>query len=141
MAAASALLVASVLAPAAARAEEMNDSTGVTITVDIAPLECVRNCGGGGALPPTGAEVPSMLVWLAFALLAAGIALVVWRLRRARLSAVPATVARDPYYVVSRRRDVSARREASSASDGTSATRGYAGDRDSERGEGQCPNR
>lgn len=50
---------------------EITDA-GVPVTVEILPLDCGAACPGG--LPPTGAELPMGLVWLAAAILLVGMA-------------------------------------------------------------------
>ena len=99
----TALGAAAVLLPDVARAEGIErESSGVLVTVDITPLECMRGCGGD--LPATGAELPTLLLWLALALVAAGLALIATRRLAAPPGSVRAVRTTSPYYVVSGRR-------------------------------------
>lgn len=101
---ASVLAASTLLLPTAARADEVErESTGVLVRVDISPLECLQNCGGGD-LPATGAEAPSLLVWVALALVAGGIALFFARRVRASAPVVRVSTASSPYDVHSGRR-------------------------------------
>src|SRR4051812_44858727 len=73
---------------AAIAAEQDQASHGIEISVVITPLQaCIGACSGAGAggdLPATGATFPALLIWLAAALLAAGLAFALWhRLRPA----------------------------------------------------------
>jgi LPXTG-motif cell wall-anchored protein len=143
-AAASALLLTAVLVPSAARADELDD-TGVRVDVEISPLECVTNCvpgtpgnpgsPGGSPLPATGADLPMLFIWLAFALLAAGVALVVWRRVHRTPSFGRAASPSAPYYVVSGRRSGAARAGHISSSRASDPSQGDSSGRDVERSE------
>lgn len=99
----TAFVVASALVPAAAVADEIDHgSSGVLVTVEITPLECVSPCGG--ELPATGGDAPSLLMWMALTLLAAGLVLLLVRRIRASPGRMRALAAPSPYYVVSGRR-------------------------------------
>ena len=101
--AASGLILAAVLAPAPALADDIETgSEGVLVTVDIEPLRCVVDCGGG-PLPATGADYPLLFLWLALVLVAAGTALVVGRRIRAFSIVVERARVTSPYYVLSGR--------------------------------------
>jgi LPXTG-motif cell wall-anchored protein len=102
MAAASALIVAAVLAPGAALADEIEGSGGVLVTVEIDPIRCAVDCGGG-VLPTTGADYPALFVWLALVLVAAGTALLIGRRVRASQSGSRDAPGVAPYYVLSGR--------------------------------------
>ncbi len=128
--AAGALAAASVLLllPSAAHADEVDPTPGeIGLTVEIAPLPCVGECAGG-VLPATGADVPSLLVWLALAVIAAGVTLVTARRIRASPAAARGTTPPAPYYVVSGRRAQHAHDGLPSSPHAT-ALRGDAGDR------------
>ena len=141
-AAASALLLAAVLVPSAARADELDDE-GVRVDVEISPLECVTNCvpgtpgapggGGGSPLPATGADLPTLFIWLALVLLAAGVALVVWRRVHRSPSRTRAAAGSAPYYVVSGRRSGAARAGHLSPSRASGPSQGDSSGRDVER--------
>lgn len=103
LAAASALILAAVLAPSPALADEIETgSDGVVVTVEIEPLRCVVDCGAG-VLPTTGADYPMLFVWLALVLVAAGAALLFGRRIRAFSNVGGRERGASPYYVVSGR--------------------------------------
>jgi hypothetical protein len=76
--------VAAVVVPMLPAAADDADigSGSVGITVLIEPLECAADCGGGPFpgidLPATGLASPDSLLWIASALLAAGVVLALW---------------------------------------------------------------
>src|SRR6478736_6621190 len=102
MTAASAVLALFPVGAALAADRHDNGSEGVEISVLIAPLQaCVGACSGGGgqagggagtgALPPTGGALPLTAFWIAAALLAIGLAFVLWQ--RTRLATAGGTLA------------------------------------------------
>lgn len=107
------------------------DSTGVRISVDIAPLGCVTGCGPAPApLPPTGGVDLTMWLWIAAAVIAIGIALVFAMRGRILLRSgdSPLPVVRRPYDgLIGRRSSPAEGRTAQPVSDpasGTGASRG-----------------
>jgi hypothetical protein len=145
--AASLALLPLFAAPSVAHADEVDGETeGVRVGVNITPLECVADCGGGqqpgGGMPVTGLTFDaSTFVWLAVALLAAGVAVLVWR--RVAASSREATVrdASGAYYVVSGRHADAAEAGLPPSTTTAIPSRGDAPDRRVERGGSQCPNR
>ena len=134
-------IAASVLIPLPARAEETElQSDGVLVTVQIDPLPCTTGCGGP-PLPATGIEAPDVLVWIAAALLVAGLAFAlrgrVIGAREARMPSVPPT----PYAEFSGDRPPKTTGDGSASSSSAASSGPPAGRRESERGGGTCQNR
>jgi len=146
--AASLLLLPVFTAPSIAHADEVDGETeGVQVGVNITPLECVADCGGGGQQPGGGIPVTGLtfdattFLWLAVALLAAGVAVLVWRRFLASPREATVRAASDAYYVVSGRHADAADAGLPPSTTSAIPSRGDAPDRRVERGGSQCPNR
>src|SRR4051794_34590472 len=142
LAVAAAAILALLPVSAAIAAEQDQASHGIEISVVITPLQaCIGACSGAGAgrdLPATGGSFPTLLIWLAAALLTAGLAIAVWH--RLRPAGVGWRIGErsNPYADVNGRRAMSTDAELATRAD-RSAALGEDSGPDGERGDPQCP--